>query len=124
MADPGTILAALAAYPAGVAVLHFARWLAPLALPAIFARPAPTTTQGLAAAASDVERRLAAVERAVESAAQRHEDAIEDVRALIQAQERLAASQRHEDTAARGKLEVSQARIEGALGHLLRGSLP
>jgi hypothetical protein len=41
MADVGTVLTTIAAYPVGVATLHFLRWLAPLALPAIFARPAP-----------------------------------------------------------------------------------
>ncbi len=64
MADPWTLLAAVASGPVALGVAHFARWLAPIVLPAFFSRAAPvqqmaTSNEGRIA---DLERRISNAE--------------------------------------------------------------
>lgn len=65
MSDTATFIAALASAPLTLGFIHFAKWIAPLVLPAIFARnPSPAAPAG-SNLSPDAERRLTALEVAV-----------------------------------------------------------
>ena len=89
-ADPATLLGVLAAYPLGVGALHGLRWLAPLVLPSIFARPAPPAQPQAADAA--LERRVADLERTIH----RNQNDVLDMLSEMQADIRRAKRRREE----------------------------
>lgn len=66
MADVVTLLVALSSAPLTIGAIHLARWLVPLVLPGLVARPAQGQTPAQQTATSaDVERRLTALEMAM-----------------------------------------------------------
>ena len=81
MADVGTIVGVLVAYPVGAAVLHGVKFLAPLILPGLVARPAPPSA--LPVVAADVERRLVALEIARQHDRDRAEDRDRELMGLL-----------------------------------------